>query len=45
MRLEEPAKLDIHIKSDWLLICLTFVAKSPGRWLASNLRLKEREGP
>ena len=30
MRQEGPAKLDIQIKSDWLLICLTFVAKSPG---------------
>ena len=24
------AKLDIEIKSDWLLICFTFVMKSPG---------------
>ena len=30
MRQEGSAKLDIQIKSDWLLICLTFVAKSPG---------------
>ena len=30
MRKEGPAKVDIQIKSDWLLICLTFVAKSPG---------------
>ena len=30
MRQEGPAKLDIQIKSVWLLICLTFVAKSPG---------------
>ena len=28
--IEKPAKLDIQIISDWLLICLTFVAKSPG---------------
>ena len=28
-----PAKLDIQIKSDWLLICLTFVAESPGSYL------------
>ena len=25
-----PAKLNIEIKSDWLLICFTFVTKSPG---------------
>ena len=30
MRLEGPAKLLIQIKSDWLLICFTFVTKSPG---------------
>ena len=30
MREEGPAKLDIQIKSDQLLIFLTFVAKSPG---------------
>ena len=30
MRQEGPAKLEIQIKSDWLFICLTFVAKSPG---------------
>ena len=31
VRKDGPAKLDIQIKSDWLLICLTFVVKSPGR--------------
>ena len=31
VRQEGPAKLDIKIKSDWQLICLTFVAKSPGK--------------
>ena len=25
-----PAKLDNEIKCDWLLICFTFVTKSPG---------------
>ena len=30
MRKDGPAKLDIQIKSDWLLICFTFVTKSPG---------------
>ena len=30
MRQDGPAKLDIEIKSDWLLICFTFVTKSPG---------------
>ena len=29
MRQDGPAKLDIEIKSDWLLICVTFVTKSP----------------
>ena len=24
-------KLDIQMKSDWLLICFTFVTKSPGK--------------
>ena len=31
MRKEGPAKLDIQSKSDWQLICLTFVTKSPGK--------------
>ena len=30
VRLDGPAKLDIEIKSDWLLACFTFVMKSPG---------------
>ena len=30
MRYDGPAKLVIQIKSDWLLICFTFVPKSPG---------------
>ena len=30
MREEGPAKIDIEVKSDWLLIYFTFVAKSPG---------------
>ena len=30
VRQDGPAKLDIEIKSDWLLICFTFVMKSPG---------------
>ena len=25
-----PAKLNIEVKSDWVLICFTFVMKSPG---------------
>ena len=28
--LDGPAKLDIEIKSDWLVVCFTFVTKSPG---------------
>ena len=28
---DRPAKFDIEIKSDWLLICFTFVMKSPGK--------------
>ena len=28
-----PAKLDIEIKSDWLLTCFTFVMTSPGWFL------------
>ena len=28
MREDGPAKLDVQIKSDWLLICFAFVAKS-----------------
>ena len=30
VRKDRPAKLDIEIKFDWLLICFTFVMKSPG---------------
>ena len=30
VRYDGPAKLDIEIKSDWLLICFTFVTKSSG---------------
>ena len=30
VRHDGPAKLDIEIKSDWLLMCFTFVTKSPG---------------
>ena len=30
MMQDGPAELDIEIKSDWLLISFTFVAKSPG---------------
>ena len=30
MRLDGLAKLDIEVKSDWLLICFTSVTKSPG---------------
>ena len=30
VREDGPAKLDIEIKSDWLVICFTFVTKSPG---------------
>ena len=30
MRYDGPAKLDFEIKSDWVLICFTFVTKSPG---------------
>ena len=30
MRQDGPAKLVIQIKSDWLLICFSFVTKSPG---------------
>ena len=30
VRWDGPAKFDIEIKADWLLICFTFVTKSPG---------------
>ena len=30
VRLHGPVKFDMEIKSDWLLICFTFVTKSPG---------------
>ena len=30
-------KLDIEIKSDWLLICFTFVMKSPGILVVVNI--------
>ena len=30
VRWDGPAKLNIKVKSDWLLNCFTFVMKSPG---------------
>ena len=37
MMSDGPAKLDIEVKSDWLLICFNFVTKSPGECQDINL--------
>ena len=42
VRLEGPAKLNIEIKSDWLLICFTLVMKSPGCYNNNYYMAKNR---
>ena len=39
VRQDGPAKFYIEVKSDWLLICFTFVTKSPGYLLMSRAYL------
>ena len=35
MRSDGPAKFDIKIKSDWLLMCFTFVKKLPDKVMSA----------
>ena len=37
-----PAKLNIEMKSDWQLICFTFVMKSPGSVLCFSLSTSQK---
>ena len=37
VRQDGPAKLDMKIKSGWLLICFTFVMKSSGYHLTDSV--------